>query len=103
MEKSKKIKSDLVSVSCGFFEIKEEDFFSKKKPKNIVKARRFISAYLKGKGKLNDSQIGKEINRHRTTIIHNNKKHKNFIRLYLDYKEDYQDFKSFIEKNCVIQ
>lgn len=94
------IQKELIPICCQFFEIDVELFLSKRKPKEVVRARRFVMAYLKDSGKnMDDSQVGEVINRHRTTVIHNLKKHDSFKDLYPDYRENYLEFKTFIDKS----
>lgn len=102
MTKQKNIKKGLIPICCQFFGIDNEQLLSKTKTKEVVRARRFVMAYLKDDGKnLDDSQIGNIINRHRTTVIHNLNKHNSFKGLYPDYRNDYTKFRDFINDNFV--
>jgi len=96
------IRQGLIPTCCRFFGIEAELFLSKRKTKEVVRARRFVMAYIKdSEENLDDSQIGTIINRHRTTVIHNLKKHNSFKELYPDYKKDYIKFKKFIDESFV--
>jgi chromosomal replication initiation ATPase DnaA len=102
MANQKDIQRDLIPICCHFFGIEAELFLSKRKPKEVVRARRFVMACLKDDGKnLDDSKVGDIINRHRTTVIHNLKKHESFKELYPDYRDDYTEFRNFINENFV--
>jgi len=86
----------LLDLSCQFFEIDRKLLLSKNKNQELIRPRRFIMAFLKNKG-LKEREIASVILKDRTTIYHHLKKHKNFIDVEKQYKEDFKDFEDFLQ------
>lgn len=81
-----------VEASCLVCNISEREFYSKKRDRHLVDARRMVYSFCRNVLGLGWVSIGRHFNVNHATAIHHNKVHKQLVDFDKVYQEKYNGF-----------
>lgn len=92
---------EIVEVVCKFYDVNAKEFYGKRRPKNLIKARQAAYYILKNKMKMTYTDIGNLLGRHHATIIHGVKKIEFQKEMYEDIRDEIRQLEHIVNREKI--
>jgi chromosomal replication initiation ATPase DnaA len=89
---------DIIKRGCEINGISQNELLSKERHSYLTDARKMIMAGIRINTSTSSNVIGKMLNRDHATVLHNVKKHYDFMDTDKNYREKYAKLKEYIEQ-----